>query len=47
MGSGKAKEIIYMIHGHELRGTLWEGKGVLGGGGQRGKWDNPNIIIKC
>ena len=46
IGNGEVKELIYMTHGHELTGGLLEGKGVPGGGGQRGKyWDNCNSII--
>ena len=47
-GNVEAKELICMIHGHELK---W--RGMLedwGGAGQRGikvaKWDNCNTIIK-
>ena len=36
-GSGEAKELIRITHGHELRGGLLEGLGVPGRGGQRGK----------
>ena len=33
MGNGEAKELIYMIHGHELRaGGNDGGSGVQGGG---------------
>ena len=42
MGNGEAKELIYIIHGHELRwgkGMGW--RGVKG----RKKWDNCNSII--
>ena len=35
--NGVAKELICMTHGHELRGGLLEGMGILGGGRQRGK----------
>ena len=36
MGSGKAKELICMTHGHELwGGELLEEIEVLGGGGQK------------
>ena len=48
IGNVEAKELICMIHGHELK---W--RGMLedwGGAGQRGikvaKWDNCNTIIK-
>ena len=35
-----------MTHGHELRGVLLEGMGVLSREGQRGNhWDNYNSII--
>ena len=38
IGNGEAKELMCMTHGHELRlGGVLEGKGVLGGWGQRGK----------
>ena len=36
MGNAEAKELLCMTHGHELRGIAG-GKGVPGGGGQRGK----------
>ena len=37
-GSGEAKELICTTHGYELRGgRVLEGRGVPGGGGQRGK----------
>ena len=37
IGNGEAKELTCMTHGHELRGRLLEGRGVLGGGEQMGK----------
>ena len=37
IGKGKAKELICMTHGHELRGGLLEGRWLPGGGEQRGK----------
>ena len=37
MENGEAKELICMTHGHDLRGRLLEGRGVLGGGGKGGK----------
>ena len=38
IGNGEAKELMCMTHGHELKlGGVLEGKGVLGGWGQRGK----------
>ena len=38
MGNGEAKELIYVTHGHELRGVIAGGKGGLPGRrGQRGK----------
>ena len=47
MGNGEAKELLCMIHGHELR---WEHAGWRWGTGWRGikgrkKWDNYNSII--
>ena len=46
MGNGEAKELICVTHGHELRGRMLEGMGVLGRGGQKGeKWENFNSII--
>ena len=45
MGNGKAKELICMTNGHELRaGGCWR---VQGRGGIKGrkKWDNCNRII--
>ena len=47
IGNGEAKELICMIHGHELRGwECWwevgaEWRGIKG----RKKWDNFNSII--
>ena len=43
MGNVEAKELIYMTHGHELRGVWWGGAGRSGIKG--GKWDNCNSII--
>ena len=37
IGNGEAKELICTTHGHELRVEIAGGKGVLGGGGQKGK----------
>ena len=37
IGNGEAKELIRTTHGHELRVEIAGGKGVLGGGGQKGK----------
>ena len=34
-----------MTHGHELKGGNADGRGVQGGGEQRGKWENYNSII--
>ena len=46
MGNGKAKELIGMTHGHELR---WgnDGGGGTGKMGRKGrkKWDHCNSII--
>ena len=47
IGNGEAKELIYMTHGHELRGVNADGEGSAG---QRGikvskKRDNCNSII--
>ena len=45
--NGEAKERICMIHRHELRGQITEGKGVTGWRGAKGKnRDNCNSIIK-
>ena len=32
MGNVEAKELICMTHGHELKGGMWVGVGVRGGG---------------
>ena len=41
IGNGEAKELLCMTQGHRLREGLLEVRGLLGGGGQRGKnWDN-------
>ena len=46
IGSGEAKEIICVTHGHELRGSGAGEKGVQGRGNkERVKWDNCNSII--
>ena len=46
IGNGEAKELIYMIHGHELRKGMLVGRSVQGGGEQgKKKWDNCNSII--
>ena len=47
MGNGKAKELICMIHGHELRRGDDGGRGSAGWRGIKGrkKWDNCNSII--
>ena len=38
IGNGEAKELIYMTHGHELRGwVIAGGNGDMGGGGAKGK----------
>ena len=37
IGNAEAKELICVIHGHELMGLMLEGRGVLGGVGQEGK----------
>ena len=46
MGSGEARELICMTHGHELS---WGNNGGKRGAGQRGikgrkEWDNHNSI---
>ena len=33
IGNRKLKELIYITHGHELRGGILEGWGLKGGGG--------------
>lgn len=44
IGNGAAKEPIYLIHGHELKGGFLEGMGVLVGGEQRRKkWNYYHI----
>ena len=49
MGSGEAKELTCMTHGHELKwgGGNAGGKQGAGQGGIKGrkKWDNFNTII--
>ena len=37
MGNGEVKELIYMIHGYELRWGNTGGRGVLGEGEYMGK----------
>ena len=37
IGNGEAKELTCTTRGHELRGGLLEGMGVLGGREQRGR----------
>ena len=37
IGNGEAKEFRYMTYGHELRGGLLDGRGVLGREGKGGK----------
>ena len=47
IGNVEAKELIYMTHGHELKGV--EGMGHRGSAGWRGikggRWDDYNSII--
>ena len=46
IGNREAKELTHTTNGHELRGVIAGGKGVLGRGGQRKKnWNNYNSII--
>ena len=46
MGNVEAKELICMIHGHELKGGNEGGSGCAGRRGIKGgKWDNCNGII--
>ena len=46
IGNGVAKELICMLHGHELRGGLLERMGVPSRGEKRRKhWNNCNNII--
>ena len=48
IGSGEAKEVILMVHGHELRvGGDAGGRQGAGRRGRKGrkKWDNCNSII--
>ena len=37
IGNVEAKELISMTHGHELKGGMWAGEGLPGGGEWRGK----------
>ena len=41
IGNGVAKELTCMSHGHELRGGVLEGMGVVSGGGPGGKLGQP------
>ena len=50
MGNGKAKELICMTHGHELRGweeECWREGGCRAEGhkGEKKEWDNCNSKI--
>ena len=45
IGNIKAKELICMTHGHELRGGLLEERDYWVEGDKGGKWDNCNSII--
>ena len=47
VGSGVAKELIHMTHGHELSGgNCWREGGIPCIDGQKGViWDNYNNII--
>ena len=42
MGNGKAKQLICMTHGHELR---WGNDGGRGCSGQRGKRGGDGTIV--
>ena len=43
IGNGEAQELICKTHGHELMGESQEGRGLPGGGGQRGNICNSII----
>ena len=47
IGNVEAKELIYIVHGHELKGGGygWEGVRRAEGNKARKKWDNCNSII--
>ena len=46
IGNVEAKELIYMTHGHELKGGNVGGRECTRGRGiEAGKWDNCNSII--
>ena len=44
IGNGEAKELIYMIHGHELRWGNDGGKGDTGWRGIKGRKNGTSII---
>ena len=45
MGNRKAKELICMTHGHELRGGMLMGGGCGVEGGKGGKWGGNGITV--
>ena len=44
IGNGEAKELICMTHEHELRRENTCGRGVQGGGSQRGEKNETTVI---
>ena len=44
MGNGEAKELICMTHGYELRWGNAGGRGLQGGGEQRGEKNGISVI---
>ena len=44
MGNGEAKELICMIHGHELRWGNDGGRGSTGKRGIKGRKNGTNVI---
>ena len=44
MGNGEGKELICTTHGHELKGGYAGGRGVQGGGGERGEKNGTTVI---
>ena len=45
IGNVEAKELISMIHGHELWWGMWDGGGGRMELTEGGEWDNCNSII--
>ena len=42
IGNGEAKDLIYMNHGHKLKGGFLEGKGGTGWKGEKGEIGTTN-----